>query len=86
MAWFLYPDYEAAFHQKDGLNVVKLGLPGGQEAVYNADTGALITDPDIYGTYNYFNPEGAGYIGHAVCDFLPYLIFGKQGGIESHKF
>ena len=80
-AWNVYPEKEAVLHQpKDGTEVKKIGAPDGREGVYNADTGELITDPTIYGTFNYSNPDGFwGYVGHAIIDVMTWALFGEQG-------
>ncbi len=65
-------------------------FPGGREAVYDGNTGQLITDPQIKGTYNYVNPAvpswnplkwpeivGRGG-GHFFADMLPYYFLGNN--------
>ena len=63
----------------------------GREAVFDGDTGRLITDARHGGTYNYVNPrqwEGiqsapgyvAGNAGHLVADVLPYAVGGNARG------
>jgi RHS repeat-associated protein len=79
-AWYVYSENDSLLHQKDGIEVVKIGLPNGVEGVYNKNTGELITDPKIKGTYNYSNPDGAmGRFRHAFLDVVPYFLFGTQG-------
>lgn len=63
--------------------------PDGREAVYDGETGELITDNDLKGTYNYVNPgdysggplswPGAAVsdVGHVVADVIPYLFWGN---------
>jgi RHS repeat-associated protein len=63
--------------------------PDGREAVYDGETGELITDNDLKGTYNYVNPgdysggplswPGAAVsdVGHVVADVIPYLLGGN---------
>lgn len=67
----------------------------GREAVYNPETGELVTDPRYAGTYNYVNPapvpenpwDVGGWaswtfrgIGHGVTDVIPYFFGGNVRG------
>ncbi len=78
------PDPERKFIHSDG-----------REAVYNPETGELVTDPRYAGTYNYVNPapmpddasDIGGWlswtfrgIGHGVADVLPYFFGGNVRG------
>ncbi len=78
------------FHDNDiGKPEEKYVFPDGREAVYDGDTGDLINDNDLKGTYNYVNPgdwslnplswpgAAASDIGHTAVDVVPYLIFGN---------
>jgi RHS repeat-associated protein len=62
----------------------------GREAVYNVDTGQLVTDSRYKGTYNYVNPAPSSWnplnwqdmayrgLGHFLADMLPYYIWGND--------
>ena len=62
----------------------------GREAIYDGDTGGLVTDPDLRGTFNYVPPEPFSfnpllwddYIinngGHILYDVLPYILLGND--------
>ncbi len=67
----------------------------GREAVYDGDSGELVTDPEFMGTYNYVNPAkppknklnlyGWGRfvcrgLGHFAFDMVPYYIGGNVRG------
>jgi RHS repeat-associated protein len=75
----------------------KFIFPGGEEAVYNDETGQLVTDPRYKGTYNYVNPAppsrnplkwpgivGRG-AGHFFADMLPYYIWGNERPSEDES-
>ncbi len=67
--------------------------PDGREAIYDGDSGDLVTDPNLRGTYNYtnaprwdsrtMNPKKLGnfiYNGtkHLIQDVAPYKLFGND--------
>ena len=68
----------------------KFIFPDGREAVYDGDTGQLVTDPRFKGTYNYVNPAELSWnplkwpeiywrgLGHFYTDMLPYYIWGNN--------
>lgn len=71
--------------------------PDGREVVYDGDTGKVVTDPALKGTYNYVNMRDsyrkirskpdlyratARAIGHLFADILPYEIGGNVRGDE----
>ena len=71
----------------------------GREAIYDGDTGKLITDPRYAGTYNYTNARDserkletfndyADYLiasmEHGVYDVVPYLLLGNtREGVDA---
>lgn len=78
------PDPERKFIHEDG-----------REAVFNPETGELVTDPRYAGTYNYVNPapvpedawDLGGWadwtfsgIGHVITDVIPYFFGGNVRG------
>ncbi|MBI5138056.1 MAG: hypothetical protein HZA24_12075 [Nitrospirae bacterium] len=87
--WQRLPDYMSVLHDNGvGHPEQKFIFPDGREAVYDGDTGRLITDPRHAGTYNYVTPTIPSWnpltwpettargVGHAVVDVLPYYIWG----------
>ena len=71
--------------------------PDGREAVYDGDTGKLVTTPKLRGTYNYVNAwnknkptrnlldsaeYGARWVGHAVTDVIPWMIGGNDRNVD----
>ena len=68
----------------------KFIFPDGREAVYDGDTGQLVTNPLFKGTYNYVNPAEPSWnplkwagtvrrgLGHFFADMLPYYIWGNN--------
>lgn len=68
---------------------VKYVHPDGREAIYDGDTGELIDEGDLKGTYNYINPgdwsanpfswrrAAESDFGHIVVDVIPYKIWGN---------
>ena len=85
--WTEAEPWQNAFHDNgNGKPERKFINDDGREAVYDGDTGKLITNPDLKGTYNYVNPAGknAGFgetvlkgAGHIVADVIPFLIWGN---------
>ncbi|MEG3618963.1 peptidoglycan-binding domain-containing protein [Magnetovibrio sp. PR-2] len=86
-----YPDWQNEEHQNGiGKPEVKYAHPDGREVVYDGDTGKLITNPDLAGSYNYvtappFDPNDWQVddlddlviygAGHMFTDWFPYKIF-----------
>ncbi len=62
--WTELPPSQSVFHDNGtGLPERKFIHVDGREAVYDGDTGQVITDPEVAGTYNYVNPGVALTIG-----------------------
>ena len=93
--WTQTGDNEAALHQNNqGARERKYINPDGREAVFDGDTGDLITDPAIEGTYNYCVPmpwdqvQGVSDLpeyawkgaGHLLLDVLPWALGGSVRG------
>ena len=72
--------------------------PDGREVIYSGDTGRIVTNPRLKGTYNYINPAntpeqwynipGWGKFalrgtGHFFADMLPYYIGGNVRGPDN---
>ena len=92
--WTELPPSQSVFHDNGtGLPERKFVHVDGREAVYDGDTGQVVTDPAVAGTYNYVNPGVApdhwydvgGWTvfvvrgtGHVVVDVLPYLVGGNR--------
>ena len=79
------PSEQAVLHNDQvGREEVKIIFDDGREAVYNGDTGELVTNPEYAGTYNYVNPQlGAPWyhpknVAHGVVDVVPYCIGGNN--------
>lgn len=96
MGFRKYPNWQAAEHQnRRGQAERKYGHPDGREVVFDGDTGALVTDDTIRGTYNYVTPPpfdpnhwefgdlGDFVVGggaHLAVDWLPYKLLGNSRG------
>ncbi len=87
----LLPHYMLGNHDNGkGATEKKYIFPDGREAVYDGDTGQLITNPNIKGTYNYVNPvipswnplKWPGFVvgntGHFFADMLPAAVLGVE--------
>lgn len=56
MGFEKYPEWQNAAHQNEkGKPEVKFVHPDGREVIFDGDTGEVITDPELRGTYNYVN-------------------------------
>ena len=65
--------WQSAEHQnKDGKPELKYTHPDGREVVFDGDTGKMITDPKIKGTFNY-GPEELT-LSHIFNDYLPFKM------------
>lgn len=76
--WTMLDPDQAAFHMNgtNGEFNLKFVSPDGHfEAVYNSITGALVTDAENMGTYNYVGPSDAS--GHTTYDVNPYFMWGN---------
>lgn len=82
------PESQNAFHDNGfGKPEKKFIHRDGREAVYDGDTGKLITDPDLKGTYNYVNPpknwppqtveDVVRTLGHGAVDVVPFMLWGN---------
>ena len=78
------PDNKSLFHQqgtRDGKSnsshTKHVSKDGHHETVYDKD-GKIVTDPLNRGTYNVHGPDK--WIGHTVCDVLPYYMWGNSHG------
>jgi len=97
-----YPASQNIFHDNErGKPERKFVNPDGREAVYDGDTGQLVTNPDLKGTFNYAVPTKLpsnlldfeavsefaekGY-GHMKKDVLPYLVYGNHRDDEPGAF
>ena len=86
-SWTELPLSQSIFHDNGkGLPERKFINSDGREAVYDGDTGALITDRQFMGTFNYVTPPTNGDswwnwiwrgVGHGVTDVIPYIIWGN---------
>lgn len=93
-----YPDGMSKYHQNDvGKKERKLGHPDGREVIFDGDSGKVVTDPKLRGTFNYVHQElppkgitdiiglgkflGSG-IGHGITDILPWKFGGNVRGAE----
>ena len=85
--WVELPSSQNIFHDNGkGKPERKFIHPDGREAVYDGDTGELVTDPCNKGTYNYVNPpqDGMGGFeqvwrgaGHFFADMVPFAMWGN---------
>lgn len=86
--WCELPESQNAFHDNGfGKPEKKFIHRDGREAVYDGDTGKLITDPDLKGTYNYVNPpknwppqtveDVVRTLGHGAVDVVPFMLWGN---------
>lgn len=90
--WEEYPANQNKYHDNGrGKPERKFVNPDGREAVYDGDTGKLVTDPKLRGTYNYANAPrwGTGNMNqvgrfirkgseHMVKDVVPYWFLGND--------
>ncbi|WP_417822268.1 hypothetical protein [Terasakiella sp.] len=92
--WEEMPENQNIFHDNGkGKMERKFINPDGREAIYDGDTGNLLTDLKLRGTYNYANAwnenkplkkpgdyleYGARWAGHAVSDVIPWMIGGND--------
>lgn len=87
----LLPPEMSKYHDNGiGETEQKFIFPDGREAVYDGDTGQLVTDPRFKGTYNYVNPAELSWnplkwpeiywrgLGHFYTDMLPYYMWGNN--------
>ena len=88
--WEETPAHQNVFHDNGkGKMERKFVNPDGREAIYDGDTGHLLSDPALRGTYNYVNAwnenkklknagdyleYGARWAGHALTDVIPWMI------------
>ncbi len=72
----------SVWHQDDkGKPELKYIHPDGREVVFDGDTGQIITDPDIKGSYNY-GPDPLSW-DHFSKDILPFLGYKKPTPFRS---
>ena len=91
--WTELPPSQSVFHDNGiGLPERKFIHVDGREAIYDGDTGLIVDDPELRGTYNYINAapisywyDGPGWVifvgrgaGHFAVDVIPYLILGND--------
>ena len=92
------PQSESVLHQNDvGEPERKHTHPDGREVVFDGDTGKVVTDPKIRGTFNYGHQEpmpkdGADIIGwakwaksgagHLAKDIVPWILGGTVRGAD----
>lgn len=60
-----------------GDNLKIITKDGYYEAIYDKNSGNMITDPRDIGTYNYAHPDNDP-IGHAILDVVPWIIWGNS--------
>lgn len=93
--WQRLPHGQADFHQDPNVhgNEIKFIHPDGREAIYY-QSGRLVTDPAIAGTFNYVNPRafpddlnivdwvafGAYGAAHMLVDWVPWVFGGSVRG------
>ncbi len=82
-SWQQLAPEQAIFHTMGAGNEgnIKFISPDGHsEAVFYGD-GTLVTDPSVYGTYNFVGPGNlAQNIGHGIFDVFPYFLLGNTPG------
>ena len=49
-------------------------IDGKYEAIYDKNTGNLVTDPRDIGTYNYYDPTTNAFM-HGVFDVVPWVFW-----------
>jgi hypothetical protein len=92
--WQELPAWQNTYHQNGvGKPERKFVHKDGQEQIYDGDTGELITDPQLRGTYNYINPRNGDrsienpkdlldymgrFVGHGVTDVIPWWKLGNH--------
>jgi hypothetical protein len=88
--WYLFSGKFHRFYYGEingALNVKFLSADGRFEAVYNTETGGIVTDPANMGTYNYapgsINPIKFYY--HDVYDKRPWKKWGNVKGFSYQK-
>jgi len=91
--FILYPGGMDDYHQNHiGKREKKYAHPDGREVVYDGDSGKVVSDPELQGTFNYVHQElpgkgptdivgwakwaGSG-LGHVVADWVPYWVAGS---------
>jgi RHS repeat-associated protein len=80
--WYKVDDSKAVLHQKgDDLNYKYMSKPDGMyEAIYNSNTGSLVTDPDVMGSFNYaggYDFEVLENLSHLTYDLIPWIKYGN---------
>ena len=99
--WRLLPPEESIFHDNNiGKPEEKYIMDNGREAVFDGDTHLPMTDSRYMATYNYVSlyevpSSGAtaldyvycvvSYVGHGVCDVLPYYLTLKSNTREDFE-
>ena len=82
-SWQQLAPEQAIFHTMGAGNEgnIKFISPDGHsEAVFYGD-GTLVTDPAVYGTFNYIGPGNlAQNIGQGIFDVAPYFLLGNTPG------
>lgn len=51
-------------------------IDGKYEAIYDKNTGNLVTDPRDIGTYIYYDPTTNAFM-HGVFDVVPWVFWGN---------
>ena len=84
------PTYESSWYSEgyssihNGNSYRGIGSNRRAQCAYDPKTGKLIQEKEFEGTYDYsppYNDDGSvsipGAVGHAVVDFLPWVLFGN---------